>query len=324
MRGVGISDPSLVNPGGDTGSSLLSCPFDPHESPRAAQAIPPPHPGMPTDSAPIVPLDVNRRIALLTSNPRLLEPFLGDGLLRDQLRIEIPLAIWIRPSMRWADRVRDLRSTVSRRARINRTSPELQLLHYLAYRWVTRREPSGSVESAVGALAEGRRLLEVRSANDPAVALALREEKCALGIVFGGDVVSRRTLEALDVPLFNIHLSDPAFVRGLPPVFWEILGGHDFLRMTLHVLAPQLDAGPIVTQKDVPIAWQRTLGRTLSRTFERCGGEVTSLLADGIRAILDGSATPRSIVPGTLRTTPTIRQLLRARRICRKRAQGSR
>ena len=226
--------------------------------------------------------------------------------------------------MRLADRFRDLRSTVSRRARINRISPSLQWVHYFAYRWVTRRLPSGSVESAVGALGKGRRLLEVRSANDPAVASALREEDCALGIVFGGDVLTRPTLEALDVPLFNIHLSDPAFVRGLPPVFWEILGGHDSIRMTLHVLAPQLDAGPIVTQKDVPIAWQRTLGGTLLRTTERCAGEVTSLLADGIRAILDGSVEPRPIGPGTLRTTPTIRQILQARRICRKRARESR
>jgi folate-dependent phosphoribosylglycinamide formyltransferase PurN len=260
-----------------------------------------------------------RRIALLTSSPRLLQSFLRNDALCGELGIEIPLVVWIRPSMRLADRCRDLHRTVRRRARINRTSRGLQLLHYLAYRWVTR-DPSSAMESGATTLGEGRRLLELRSANDPAMVAALHTERCALGIVFGVDVLSRRTLESLDVPLFNIHLSDPAVVRGLPPVFWEILAGCDAIHMTLHALIAQLDAGPIVTQREVPIVWQRTLGGTISRTLERCRQEVAWLLADGLRTILDGSAQPRSVVPGTLRTTPTIQQIVRAARICRMRA----
>jgi hypothetical protein len=267
---------------------------------------------------------MNRRIALLTSTPWLLQAFLGDDGLRAELRIEIPLAIWIRPSMRWGGRCRDLRRTVSRRARMNGISPWLQLLHYLAFRWVLRRMPAESTESVVGTLGKGRRLLEVHSANDPAVRSALRSERCVIGVIVGSDVLSHRTLEALDVPLFNIHFSDPAFVRGLPPVFWEILGGHDSLRLALHRVTPQLDAGPIVAEREVPIVWQRTLARTIARTLERCGREIALLLADGLPPILDGTARPRHFVPGPLRTTPTICQVLRAGRICRTRAGGSR
>ncbi len=181
-----------------------------------------------------------------------------------------------------------------------------------------------SPEHAVKVLGARRRLLEVHSANEPAAASALRADRCALGIVVSGDVLSRRTLEVLDVPLFNVHLSDPAFVRGMPPVFWEILGGHDSIRLTLHALTPQVDGGPIVAQREIPIVWQSTLAGTIAQTLGLCGREIALLLADGLPPILDGSAKPRPGTPGPLRTTPTIQQMWQAGRICRKRARESR
>jgi methionyl-tRNA formyltransferase len=253
----------------------------------------------------------------------MLAPFLGNDALRRELRVDIPLAVRIRPSMRLADRWRDLRRATARRAQINRIPRWLQLIHYLAYRWVVRGARSEGPESAGEALGAGRRLLDARSINDPAVVAALRGERWALGVVLGADMVSRRTLEAVDLPLFNIHFSDPALVRGLPPVFWEILAGHDSIRLTLHLLTRELDAGPIVAQREVPIAWHPTLGATIARTLDRCPADVALLLADSLPQILNGRAMPRSCVAGTLRTTPSIRQILRAASICRERARAS-
>jgi methionyl-tRNA formyltransferase len=173
-------------------------------------------------------------------------------------------------------------------------------------------------------LREGHRVLEATSVNDPAVVAALRASDVALGVVLGCDVFSRRTLDALAFPLYNLHLGDPAFVRGLPPAFWEVLAGRDEVRPTLHRLTATLDGGDMILQETVPVAWRPTLRGTLVATHARLMAAVPAMVETGLRGILDGSARPRTIVPGPLRTTPTIGQLVAAARMCRARAAAAR
>jgi folate-dependent phosphoribosylglycinamide formyltransferase PurN len=263
--------------------------------------------------------DASARIALITSSPGLVEPFLRATERRQRTGIEVVLVVRVRPSMRLVDRVRDLRRVLRRQARINRTSPLLQAVHYFTYRrlsgWARRSIPA----SAEQALGNGRSVVEVESANDPAAVAALQDSGAALGVVVGADVLSRATLEALGLPLYNLHMSDPVFVRGMPMFFWEIHGDRDSICMTLHELVADLDAGPVLAQRSSPVVWGPTLAETLRRTGAAAADEVARLLDDGIAGILDGTLQPRRVARGPLRTTPTVRQSLRAHRICRQR-----
>jgi methionyl-tRNA formyltransferase len=119
--------------------------------------------------------------------------------------------------------------------------------------------------------------------------------------------------------LFNLHLSDPAFVRGLPPILWEVLDGRDSIVLTLHRLTSTLDGGDVIHQQAMPIVWQPTLGATLRATRATFDRAIPGVFERGLRQILDGTARPRPIVPGPLRTMPSAGQLLEANRICRKR-----
>lgn len=260
------------------------------------------------------------RVALLTSNPRLVEPFLRDvARSPERSAIQIPLAIWVRPSMKPWDRARDLCRTILWQAKINRVSPGAQLAHHLAYRWLTRTAGTAPSASAVGVLREGRVVVEVPSGNAPAAVASLQTSNCSLCAIVGGDVLSRETLDRGGLPFVNVHLGDPAFVRGKPPVFWEILDGRASIALTLHEVIPAVDAGAVLLQRESPILWGPTLGETLRRTRERAAPEIARLLADGIPLWLGASRRPLRSSPGRLRTTPTIQDALEAQRVCRER-----
>ena len=114
-----------------------------------------------------------------------------------------------------------------------------------------------------------------------------------------------------------------AFVRGLPAVFWEILGGRDVIHLTLHELVPALDAGPVVAQREVPIVWQPSLGATIRKTREAAAGVVPSLLREGLRPDGEGSPVRRAATLGPLRTTPRVGQMLAASGVCRHRYRAA-
>ena len=103
-----------------------------------------------------------------------------------------------------------------------------------------------------------------------------------------------------------------------------MLAGRDEVVPTLHRLTATLDGGDVILQQVVPVAWRPTLRGTLVATHARLMATMPAIVEAGLRGIVDGSARPRAIVPGPLRTTPTIGQLMAAARICRARAAAPR
>jgi hypothetical protein len=266
---------------------------------------------------------MTRRLALVTSNPPLALPFAADHALHQALELEIAVAVWVHPSMRFLDRFRELRRTLRRRARINHTRPTAQLLHHLAYLRIDRASRSGDLDDAARQLSRGRPFVEARSVNEEHVAAAIRGTGCSLVVVIGSDILTAATIERLGIALFNVHFGDPAFVRGLPAVFWEILGGRDVIHLTLHELVPMLDAGPVVAQREVPIVWQPSLAATIRKTREAAALAVPGLLREGLGP--DGGASPvrRAATLGPLRTTPRVGQMLAASGVCRHRYRAA-
>jgi hypothetical protein len=121
------------------------------------------------------------------------------------------------------------------------------------------------------------------------------------------------------MPLFNVHFSDPALVRGLPPVFWEIFEERDFITLTFHRVTSRLDAGDVLLQREVPIVWERTLAGTIRATRRLAAEELARLVVDGLSMWREGADARPVVKPGPLRTVPCLSQALRAARICRER-----
>lgn len=269
----------------------------------------------------------HRRVALITSTPDLVLPFLSTNL--GSLGIEIPVAVLIRPQATWRDRLRHLPPVLKRQAKINRTLPLLQLAYrVLYYRIASEREHRTDRRtlsaSALERLKFGREVVEARSVNEPAVVEALRGSECELGLVVGADVLTRRTLDEIRMPLVNLHMSDPAFVRGMPPIFWEVHDGQADLTLTLHRLTIQLDGGPVLVQSRVPIQWRESLAGTLAATRRIAVEEIAILLTESLPKILDGRLEARNVASGPVRTIPRLRDVMQARKVCRERASASR
>ncbi len=268
-----------------------------------------------------------QRVVLITSSPKLVFPLLDRDLAA--LGIEIPLVLLIKPSPLMRDRLRHLPNHLRRQARINRTWPLLQLLYRVVYARATR-ELDGSqstgptLPEALDVIARGRRVMEFPSINQASAVAALRDTDFSLGVVVGADVLTRRTLKSIRLPLVNVHFSDPSFARGMPPVFWEIWAAREKVTLTLHRLELALDAGPIVLQRDVPIQWQANLASTLARTRELAARELATLVEEALPGLIgpgESGNVPAEVERrpvGPLRTIPTLRDLLQARRVNRE------
>lgn len=265
-----------------------------------------------------------RRVALITSIPEMVAPFLSRDL--ESLGLEIPIAVLIKPSSLLSDRLRTLPRDLKRQARINRTWRWAQVMNRVVYyRLASGAERDGThgkpLAAALEQLSLRRQVVEAGSANDSHVVSALRDAKCELGIVVGADVLTRKTLEAVGMPLVNLHTSDPSVIRGMPPVFWEIRDGLSEVTITLHRVVVELDAGPVLVQRKAPIQWRQSLGDTLTATRHLLGREIAALLSDALPRLLDGRLEEKRLPPGPIRTIPRIADTMRARKICRERAR---
>jgi methionyl-tRNA formyltransferase len=106
----------------------------------------------------------------------------------------------------------------------------------------------------------------------------------------------------------NVHPSRLPSLRGVDPVFYAFLRGERTLGVTLHRLAPDLDAGQIVAQREAPlIEGESVLGATT-----RLYGLGAALLLDSLEKIHSGSAHAQR--PGGDYTSwPTRAQVAEAR-----------
>lgn len=258
------------------------------------------------------------RVAVITSSIGLVDGFVCDRELHQRIGIEVPLLVRTHPSMQPLDRLRDLRRAIERRSRMTGRSRIAHLAEHFAWRAI-HRAASPHVATAPSAPAPGFCVMEALATHDPSVARALADARADLAVVFGGDPIPQRMLDRMGVPLLNVHASDPTFCRGMPPVFWEIHAGLECLTLTLHEIVARLDAGAVVAQRTLPIAWRRTLAETLRATRDRMALELPALLADGIGRVVAGEAHARTVPPGPLRTLPPLGAILRAERRCRSR-----
>ncbi len=227
--------------------------------------------------------------------------------------IEISLVVLDEKTDGKSRRLRHAWNVASRQARVSGCLPTTALVRIVAYKILTR---PGRIQPKPHSVPNDLEIALVPDLNSEAAINAVRSNGCHLICLMGTRILSGQTLRALGIPVINIHSGDPAFVRGGPPVLWEILDGRYTISLTIHEAVEQLDSGAVVAQVDHPIAFTGGLGRTVNATMESARQRVAELFFYVIGQYQRGSQEGREFTPGPLRVTPGVVEVLRADRIC--------
>src|SRR6185503_1245654 len=147
---------------------------------------------------------------------------------------------------------------------------------------------------------------------------------CDVSCLLSGRILTKSTIQELGHLILNGHASDPRFVRGRPPVFWEVLNEYRDICLTVHQAVEKLDAGPIYGQRLQEIIYCGGLGATMGATMKLARVRMTDLLAEVLIGIHAHTIKPIEFSPGPVRTIPGISELIRAEILCRRRSKGIR
>ena len=123
--------------------------------------------------------------------------------------------------------------------------------------------------------------------NDQAFLDFLSEQDVDLVISIACPQIVREDL--LNCPpegVINIHGALLPKYRGKLPSFWVLANGEEKTGVTVHYINEQLDDGPIIVQKEVPIRPDDTLHSLVLRSKVQYGA---SALADAVQQIEDGT-----------------------------------
>ena len=102
-------------------------------------------------------------------------------------------------------------------------------------------------------------------------------------------VFKRRLLQLPRLGCINVHGALLPKYRGRLPSFWVLLNGEKETGSTVHFMNEQLDDGPIVLQRTIPIAPDETQHSLLLKT-KRLGAE---LLLEALAALEQGAVEPQ-------------------------------
>jgi methionyl-tRNA formyltransferase len=129
--------------------------------------------------------------------------------------------------------------------------------------------------------------------NDASFLQKLRDWKIDLVISIACPQIVREDL--LQLPpegVINIHGALLPKYRGKLPSFWVLANGEEKTGVTVHYMNEDLDDGPIIVQKEVPIALDDTLHSLVLKSKVGYGA---SALAEAVRLIQSGTvATMRN------------------------------
>ncbi|MBB5692174.1 formyltransferase family protein [Muricoccus pecuniae] len=145
-----------------------------------------------------------------------------------------------------------------------------------------RRGP-GPLARALGA--RGVPVLEVDDVNGPGFHAALRAARPDLIVTFHFDaILSAETLALAPMGGINIHPSLLPRHRGPVPTFWAGMESVPSHGVTVHRLAPRIDAGAILAQRAIPLPPGTTASaaaRLLHRAAVPLAREVLARLGTG-------------------------------------------
>lgn len=105
------------------------------------------------------------------------------------------------------------------------------------------------------ALSEDLPVLTPEQARGPAFREALEELDPELSVVVAyGHILAREILELPPSGSVNVHASLLPRLRGAAPVNWALIRGHEETGITVMRMTQEMDEGPILLQRAIPIA----------------------------------------------------------------------
>ncbi len=136
-------------------------------------------------------------------------------------------------------------------------------------------------------------LVETGSVNDGAYVKRVREEirPDVIVSVAAPEIFKKDILNAAQVGCVNIHSGRLPIYRGMMPNFWQMLHGERCATVTVHEMAPKLDAGRILDTLEYPIKERDSLHRVITETKR----EGARLMIRVLRTLKDGTAVPKPI-----------------------------
>lgn len=110
-------------------------------------------------------------------------------------------------------------------------------------------------------------------------------------------------IEAFPRGILNAHAGDLPRYRGNACPNWAILAGEDHIGACVHLMVPELDAGPVVLRRSFPLGPETYIGEV----YEFLDGELPRMLVEGMEGLASGilEAQPQPSDPSfTLRCFP--------------------
>ncbi len=101
-------------------------------------------------------------------------------------------------------------------------------------------------------------------------------------------IVGRKCRELFPHGIINVHLGDLPRYRGNATPNWAIINNESKTVLTLHLMAAELDAGPIVLQRDIPIYDDTYIGDV----YDKAADITPSTLVEAAAGLEQGSIAP--------------------------------
>ncbi|MFT8320886.1 MAG: methionyl-tRNA formyltransferase [Bacillus sp. (in: firmicutes)] len=127
---------------------------------------------------------------------------------------------------------------------------------------------------------------KIRQSEELAAIIALEPDLIVTAAF--GQILPNELLNAPKYGCINVHASLLPELRGGAPIHYSIIQGKEKTGITIMYMAEKLDAGDILTQVEVPIAEEDTVG-TLHDKLSAAGSE---LLSNTLPKLLAGEITP--------------------------------
>ena len=158
-----------------------------------------------------------------------------------------------------------------------------------------------------------RAVMSVSSVNHPAALRCFRGAGVSAVALFGTSIITKETLDQVDLPLVNLHLGLSRYYRGLNCTYWALVDGRpEACGATVHLVVKGLDSGPILAEKKVFSDRKDNFAVYDFRNL----AEGIPLLRETLAGICEKGlpeACPRG--KGVLKTTPTLAEYLHNKKI---------
>ncbi|MGA9770555.1 MAG: formyltransferase family protein [Blastocatellia bacterium] len=132
--------------------------------------------------------------------------------------------------------------------------------------------------------------------SDDSLAL-MRAADADLGVILGTNILKESVFKIPRLGSINVHQGLAPYYRGCPAVFWELFNGEREVGLTVHFVESKVDTGDIVLQQTVPLEYDYAFGSDfdafITKYREGLIGRCAQLVADSVRAIAEGAASPR-------------------------------